>query len=1294
MKAERAKSRRPGGHPRWEQALGAATWSDRTRLRRLLERAGKASADGNGRREAARCLREFRQRLRISAALVAQRARWVPDLDLPPELPLAAWRDALLSTLESHQVTIVCGATGSGKSTQLPKLCMALGRGLKGRIGLTQPRRLAARAIAGRIASETGTPVGQGVGFQTRFEQSLGPATRVKVMTDGILLQEIHHDRHLLAYDTLIIDEVHERSVNVDLLLGYLRNLLSRRPELKLVLTSATIEAERFQAFFPGSGLLEVPGRHHAIELRYRPPGEGEEGDLNQALVRAIGELDEDACGDILVFLPGEREIMEAREVLRAAQLPGTEVLPLYARLSPAEQQKIFAPHRQRHIVLATNVAETSLTVPGVRHVIDSGLVRISSYSPRSKLQRLPIVPNSQASADQRKGRCGRERAGICVRLYSEEDFVARPAHTEPELQRSNLAGVILRLGDLALPALDQFPLLDPPHPRAINDGYTLLRELGALDEHLRITTLGRQLSRLPLDPRLARIVLAAGATDCLREALVITAGLSAGDIREWPREGRAEAAAAHAASADRKSEFRWLLTTWDALAVGFADRSRRQQASFCRERFWSWRRAREWQSIHAQLKEAALKLGLGPNTGPAEYRTVHEALLAGFAMRIGRREEARRFLGCRNLRFRLHPACSLREQPPRWVVAAEITETTAAYARFAAAIEPAWVVSAVPALIRRKHSAPRYDPERGRVLVREEQSLQGLVLAADVLVDYATIDAGEARNVFIREALVDALLGAMPDFLTHNLRLLDEVAGWEARTRRMDLRADATGLGRFYQRQLPPHVNSRRALLRWLEGDRKRSRQLEMGWEDATRDQLGPLEKHLFPTVLELDGRALPLEYAFAPGADEDGVTVTIPLAALPGMAPVDFERLVPGLLRDKVLALMKALPKAHRRLVSPMNEFATAVTSALETESGPLAAALGSVVQRMTGAQIPAADWRLAELPTHLHMRFMLVDAQGVRLAMGRDLAALQHEHSAAMALAFRNARWALAGRSKGGWCFGELPERTLTRTDGVPLEGFPALLAQAQGVSVVVLPTLEEAQQTHRQGVARLLLLTATSESRALRRELGAQTRMALAAPLFGWRDPVADWLIETGFVELAEASASRLPRSDEDFKHLLASTRGPVTSRVRALCGEFVELFGRGAALAAKLDDASERLPVPARWDLRAQLDELLGPQGLAVTGGDLRRHCLRYLRAMEIRLERLQREPAKDARKFEQIQAVLEGFTAPSPAASAVLERYRYLQQELRVATFAPELRTAEPVSVGRVEQFLRAARST
>ena len=1274
---------------RWSFLLDQVLLADRPRLRGLLGRAARAAGRPETRTDAARCLREFRARLRASSAIAQARAARQFHTAVPAGLPIANWCERLQAAIASRPVTIVCGATGSGKSTQLPKLCLDLGRGVLGRIGMTQPRRLAARAIATRIAQETRAQLGADIGYHTRFEQVGEPTSRLKVMTDGILLQEIHHDRLLLAYDTLVIDEVHERSVNVDLLLGYLRKILPARPDLRVILTSATIEAERYAGFFGDAAVVEVPGRGYPIDVRYRPPAEVEEGDYHPALLRALQELDAEDPGDVLVFLPGEREIFETRDVLQQARLPRTAVLPLYARLGNAEQQKIFAPHAERHIVLATNVAETSLTVPGIRHVIDTGLVRISSYSPRSKLQRLPVVANSQASAEQRKGRCGRERPGICVRLYDEEAYAARPPHTEPEFQRSNLAGVVLRLAELALPALEDFPLLDPPQPRAINDGYNLLRELGALDAANHITPVGRKLARLPLDPQLARIVLASAELGCLREALVVTAGLSAGDIRDWPREQRAKAHEAHAATADRRSDFSWMLGAWAQLEAAAQGKSRRQLASFCRERFWSWRRAREWQAIHAQLVEATARLGLPSNAEPASYRALHVALLAGFAGRIGRREEGARYLGARKQRFRLHPASALREKPPRWLVAAEITETTAAYARLAAAIEPDWVVAAAAPLIRRSHSAPSWDAERGRVLVREAQSLFGLTLAADVVVDYAALDPVAAQEFFIRSALVDGGLGEMPGFLAHNQRLLEEVAGWEARTRRHDLRADTAQLVDFYGRHLPAGVCSRKALKHWLAKEPGGDRRLRMQWSDATREHLDRLEQHLFPAQLSLPAGRLPLHYVFAPGEPEDGLTVEVPIALLSALQPAVFERLVPGLFRDKVFALLKSLPKEYRRLVSPMNEFANALTAAIEPVPGPLLDVLASAILRVTGANVPTSAFRPDHLEPHHFARFRLLGMEADVLAEGRDLASLQAAHANTTDRAFRGAGWTVRGESRLGWTFGEIPEEVTTVEHGIRLVGYPALCPDNEGSSVrlVVEQDREHALALHRGGVARLLMLSAAVETRYLRKELTRHPRVALAAPLLGWPRPFADSLIELGFRECLAAGA---PRSEAAFHALLGQARTRITGLVTVLAQGFTEQLLQAAALLTRLEPEKERVGPATLADLREQLSELVGPAGLALAEPTLRRQVPRYLRALELRIDRLIRDPAKDARKFDALTSVREAAAVfARHEDQALRQRARFLLQELRVATFAPELKTAEAVSVPRVLAELR-----
>jgi len=1260
---------------------------DRPRLDGYWRQWRALSREAGAAERAARLWSKLEQQAAASAALTAERRLpLAAAARMPAELPITACRDELARAIEEGRVTIVCGSTGSGKSTQLPKLALAMGRGVLGRIGVTQPRRLAARAIASRLAAELELDVGGLVGFQTRFEQQVSAATRVKVMTDGILLQELARDRQLLAYDTLIIDEVHERSLNIDFLLGYLRKLLLRREDLKLILTSATLEAERCAEFFGGATIVHVPGRGYPVDIRHRPTPAGQDGEQAQAILQAIAELDAEDYGDILVFLPGEREIADLGEALAKAGLRNTEILPLYARLTAREQQRVFAPHQRRHVILATNVAETSLTVPGVRHVIDTGLVRLATYSPRSRLQRLPTVPNSQASAAQRAGRCGRERPGICIRLYGEDDFAARPAHTPPELQRSNLAGVLLRLAELRLGPIESFSFLDPPEQRAINDGYTLLRELGAFDADNRLTRRGAAIARLPLDPRLGAVLLAADGEGAVAEALVIVAALSVGDVRDWPRDQRQAADAAHAADADRRSEFMWFLSAWRVLQDEFKGRSRRQQLAWCRARFWSWRRAREWLAVHAQLVTALAALGVKPNEQPANYRAVHTALLAGFATRIGRLGEDQRYVGTRGGRFRLHPTSSLRAAPPRWVMAAELTETTAAYARIAARIETPWVVKAVAPLIRRAYAEPQWDARQGRVVVREEQSLQGLTLSADGVVDYARVDAAAAREIFIEKALVEGELGADPAFLVRNRELLARVRQWEERVRRHDLLADPVQLANFYRERLPGEICSRRQLLAWLREDRGRDALLSMRESDATQAQWASLGRHLFPETLAVAGLSLRLHYRFEPGAEDDGVTVDVPASVLHQVVAADFERLVPGLLRDKIHALLKSLPKTQRRVVSPLNAFAASLTAAVEGLDGPLTECLGREILRMTGQRIEAAAWRVDDLPAHLMMRYRVTGVDGEMLAAGRDLPTLTRQLARAAQDAFEQARWESGARSSGDWIFGALPPQVSTVAQGHAVLGHPALRDEGGEVMLVVLSDAGEALATHRAGVVALLMLNLGRELKGLRRRLADFARVALQTRALGWTLPFDEWLLRGAVAACVDED---VPRDAEAFAQLLAAARRGVTARFEDAARQCAELCAQAVKIQQLIERIAPRLREEVAADLRAQLHELLAP---ATVADALRRpplHIARFLRAMERRLERLALDPDKDYRKFATLSALLARAALLLPRTTqARRERLSYLLQELRVAVFAPEVRTAESISVRRMESML------
>ena len=1243
--------------------------------RRLMQAAGSPPRGA---------LERLEREVEASAAIVAARRAAAPEIHVPAILPIAAALPAIGAHIAAHQVTIVCGATGSGKSTQLPKLCLDLGRGIAGRIGHTQPRRIAARTIAARIAAELGSGLGDLVGYQVRFEARLRPEARLKVMTDGILLQEIHHDHLLLGYDTLIIDEVHERSLNVDFLLGYLKRLLPRRPDLRLVLTSATIDAERFGAFFGGARVFDIPGTSHPVEVRHREPADAD-ADLNEAIVAAIEELDAERRGDVLVFLPGEREIAEAREVLLRRRWANTEVLPLYARLSARDQQRVFAAHAARHIVLATNVAETSLTVPGITHVVDSGLARIGSYSPRSKLQRLPVTRIAKASAAQRAGRCGRERPGVCIRLYAEADYAQRPAHTPPEIKRSNLAGVILRLGAQDLGTIEGFPFLDPPAPRAINDGYALLSELGAIDRDRRLLPVGRQMARLPLDPRLARMVIAAGPLGCLRDVLVIVAAIAVGDPREAPPEAREAAAAAHAAFADPRSDFLWYVNAWRWLEGDYRQAARRRQDALCRARFLAPRRVRDWIDTHAQIAAMAQALGFEAHEAPAAYGALHRALLTGLPTRIGKRDERGDYAGCRSLRFRLHPTSALRAKPPPWIVAGEIVETTMNYARLAARIDPAWIGEVAPQLVKRRHDAPAWDVEAGRVVSREEQSLLGLVLTHDRRVFVDEFDPPAARRLFIAEALVGGALGAMPAFLEHNRARQAEVARAEERTRRRDIVRDAAEISALYDARLPTEIASRKALLSWLRQLPARAETLCFTTAELTRPGATSLEAWLHPERLRTaSGLELALEYRFDPGGAADGVTAAIPLALLGRLDAAAGERLVPGLLGEKVAALLKGLPKIWRRHVSPLNEFASACTAALEDTPGPLPEALGAIVRRLAGVAIPRECWDLAALPAHLSMRFSVRDAEGRELAAGRDLADLRRRCAGAAGAAFAAAPWGVEARSRGGWTFGALPGEVTVRRAGLELVGHPALCTSGDEVVVSVFESAAAAAAAHREGIVALLRLSAPADMKALRKRVAGRPRLGLHALALGLPAEFPQDLIAAAVRRGLPADP---PRDAPAFDALLDATRRDVAGRLQALLDDLAPQLAAAAELRARVErEVRPKSPVAAE-DLTAQLARLFAP-GFLDAHATWLGHYPRYLRGMAKRAERLLVDPAKDDGKAAALAPIRKRLAARGAKVSAEV---CFLLEELRISLFAPELKTAVPVSPARIERLLDAA---
>jgi ATP-dependent helicase HrpA len=1220
----------------------------------------------------------------------------LPRLVFPPELPVSAARDAIAAGIRAHQVVIVCGATGSGKTTQLPKICLGLGLGHEtgGIIGHTQPRRIAARSVAARIAAELG-PAGETlVGWKIRFTDRTGPDCRVKLMTDGILLAEIRSDPLLSRYAALIIDEAHERSLNIDFLLGYIKRLLPRRPDLKLIITSATIEPQRFAEHFGGAPVIEVGGSTYPVEVRYRPLDDPEQGELADGVLAAVDELsgpDMPGGGDILVFLPGEREIRETAEALRKHHPPGVEVLPLYGRLSAAEQDRVFRRAGRRRIVLATNVAETSLTVPGIRSVVDSGLARISRYSYRSKIQRLQVEPISQASAQQRRGRCGREAAGVCIRLYDEADHDARPVYTDPEIRRTNLASVILQMETLGLGAIADFPFLDPPDSRFITDGYRLLRELGAVDERRQVTRLGRLLARLPVDPRLARMLLAAGELGCLRELLVITAGLSIQDPRERPADVAGTADERHAAFRDRRSDFLSLLQLWEAWQAQRQHASGSAQRRWCRENFLSYLRLREWQDVHRQLVGIVHEMRMRPNEAPADYAAIHQAILAGMLSHIGKLDEKGEYQGPRNLRFRLFPDSALSGRPPPWVVVAALVETGRVWGRMAAMVEPAWIESAGQHLLRRSWSDPHWQPQRGFVAAREQVTLFGLVLAADRRVDYARVDAAAARRVFVRDALAAGTLRTRGQFLAANRRLVDEVQRLEAKLRRRELLAGDEAIAAFYEQRVPPGICSAPAFERWRrKAEKTQPGLLLMSLDDLLTGAALPAPRD-FPDSLEFAGNRLPLRYRFDPVAEDDGVTVSVPRHLLPLVDEDTLEWLVPGWLEVKIIAMLRALPKALRRRIVPVPDHARACLALLRPGHGRLRAALAEALRRAAGIEVEPETWAGLELEPWLRFRIEVLGGDGDVLAASRDLAWLKREFSAGEGPVAGGEQSAWAGEGFRDWCFGAVPEFVELVQGGTRQRLFPAIQDDGNAVSCRLFPTPEAAARAGRWGVLRLFMLALPQQYRSLVQLARADRALILRGRGLAAGTDLAEDAAAAAFAGVFLSAEREVPGDAEAFRRMLDAGRAriiPEGERFLETLAQTLELRDLVAARLAK--GLTGPAAKQAAEDVEEQLAALVFPGFLRVTPAARLLAMPRYLRAIMLRIDRLalgkgEARQVLDLEPHRRRLAAGHGADWTCAAAAAAFAGYRWMIEEYRVSLFAQQLGAAEKVSHARLE---------
>ncbi|BAZ95156.1 ATP-dependent helicase HrpA [Thiohalobacter thiocyanaticus] len=1227
-----------------------------------------------------------------------QRRRSLPRPEYPLELPVVEHREAIAAALTEHQVVIVCGETGSGKTTQLPKICLELGRGVDGLIGHTQPRRIAARSLAARIAEELHTEVGAQVGFKVRFSDRVGADSLIKVMTDGILLAETRSDPQLLAYDTLIIDEAHERSLNVDFLLGYLKRLLPQRPELKVIITSATIDPERFSRHFDDAPIIEVSGRTYPVELRYRPlRGEDEdsrERDRGEAILDAVDELARAGPGDILVFLPGERDIRDAAERLRKHHPPQTEILPLYGRLSVQQQQQVFRAHSGRRIVLATNVAETSLTVPGIRYVVDTGLARISRYSHRTKVQRLPIEPVAQASADQRAGRCGRVAPGICIRLYSEEDYAQRPVFTDPEIRRTSLASVILQMLQLGLGDIEAFPFIDPPDPRYVRDGFRLLHELQAIDDDSRLTDIGRKLARLPLDVRLGRMLLAAHAEGSLEEVLVIVSALTVPDPRLRPLEAQQAADEAQAAFRDEQSDFVGFLKLWRFYREQERHLTRRKLQRLCERHYLSWVRLREWKDIHGQLLGLVRELDLQFNAEPAEHGAIHRALLSGLLGNLAFKGEGQEYTGARGIKLHIFPGSGLFRKPPKWIMAAELVETGRQYARTVARIEPQWAEQLAPHLVKRNWRDAHWEQKRGRAVADEQVSLYGLVLVPARRVDYSRVDPQAARELFIRGALVRGEYRTRLEFHQHNRSLIEEVEELEAKSRRQDILIDEAVLYDYFDRLVPADVSNAPEFERWYKRATPEQQQaFHLSRETLMQHAAGHITGEAFPARLELGGLSLALHYHFEPGHAEDGVTLEIPLAALNQLSPEPFEWLVPGLLEEKATALIRSLPKALRRHFVPAPDFARACLQALSPGEGSLTEQLAAQLRRMTGIEVGPDDWRLEQLPLHLFMNFRVLDGKGKCLAQGRDLAALKAGIGARAERSFAGlptAEYERAGIME--WDVGDLPESIELERDGLRLRGYPALVAEDDGVALRLLDNPERARRAHRAGTLALFCRQADKTRRYLEKNLPQAKQLCLHYAPVGDCDSLKRDIIRAAAAECLFAEQEEL-RTQQDYARARQAAEARLVETANRLAGEVGAALARHHAIARRLKGK-----VPPQWlgalnDIRDQLQYLVYPGFVAATPRAWLGELPRYLQAVERRLDRLESNPGRDRQLAAQVAPHWEACKArlqtQGPASDA-LQHFRWLVEEFRVSLFAQELGTREKVSDQRLQKVRQA----
>jgi ATP-dependent helicase HrpA len=1250
--------------------------------------------------------------------LVNHRQQLIPAVIEFPNLPICEKREEIAAMIANHQVVILAGETGSGKTTQIPKICLTLNRGVNGLIGHTQPRRIAAHTVANRIAEELHTTLGDKVGYQVRFSDQSSDNTLIKVMTDGILLAEIQNDPYLKKYDTLIIDEAHERSLNIDFLLGYLKQLLPRRPDLKLIITSATIDLERFSAHFNNAPIIEVSGRTFPVEVWYRPLIEKQDDESEQepdqfsAIVDAVHEIElherthkNARGGDILIFLSGEREIREAAEALRKAQFVHMEIVPFYARLSLPEQQKVFAPHTGRRVVLATNVAETSITVPGIRYVIDPGFARISRYSYRTKIQRLPIEPISQASANQRKGRCGRIAEGICIRLFSEEDFNNRPAFTDAEILRTNLAAVILQMLQLRMGDIRHFPFIDSPDDRLISDGFKLLEELQAVDTKNQLTQTGRKLSQLPLDPRLSRMVFASQQQGCMRELLIIASALSVQDPRERPIEKQQAADLSHRRFWAEHSDFIGFVNLWDYLESLRQELTQNQFQKRCKKEFISYLRVREWRDVHHQLCVATKKLGFKLNLDVANPEAIHKSLLCGLLGNLGFNHEEREYVGARNRKFTIFPGSSLIKKTPKWIMAAELLETSKLFAHTIAKIEPEWVLTAANHLVKRQYIEPHYNSRSGQVMAYEKVSLYGLVIIEKKAVSYSHVDPILCREVFIRAAFVEGQyvqssmrnkqFAGRINFFSHQEILLKELEELEAKARRRDIVADEQVIFNFYDEIIPASILNLAGFEAWRkQAEIENPTILFLTREMLMRHQAGEITQAQFPNELEWRGMVFTLSYHFEPNHVDDGVSIHVPVSLLHQVPEHRLEWLVPGMLRDKCIGLVKSLPKHLRKYFVPVPDAVDKALAAMTPDNKPLTEALALQLKRQTSIDLPKNVWADDEVGIFYHFNIKVVDENGQLIASDRNLNSLREKYRHQVQ---KNIQSAAVGFEKNNllvWDFGDLPEHIQLLRNAIHIRAYPALVDKNTSVALEVLDNPQSAINLTQRGVARLIFLQLTQSIKYLQKELLKGQDITLTFAGIGTRAQVVDDLILAAIKQIALEDLLKLPRSLSEFEACVTHVRDKLVGVAQALSSDLLSALILLVEVKKSIKQQKNSLALAFTLsDIQLQLENLFFA-GLAYkTPNNWLRQYPRYLRAIQMRLEKAVQNPQKDKLALMEIQPYwkkyqefLQKKESLSVRQNATLEDYRWWIEELRVSLFAQSVKTLVPISLKRLDK--------